>query len=262
MQAEPLEARPGSVVRWSAEDVGGDRVRACRIDGVDVVPVAGECFFPIDLLAEGELLAERLSELPSGGRIDRVWLRVSDDYPYPEQHIRLQSNRHVDLDPADSARAARESARIAELWELRTPRRFTLPLGAPLRQLPAGGRFGSRRFYNGQPRSPHTGADFAADTGTPVLATADGTVALAEEHFFGGKSVFLDHGDGLISMALHLSEISVEPGQMVRQGEVIGEVGSTGRSTGPHLHFGLRWRGARVDPQLLLAGPDALPRIP
>ncbi|MEM1250263.1 MAG: M23 family metallopeptidase, partial [Acidobacteriota bacterium] len=129
---------------------------------------------------------------------------------------------------------------------------FQLPLAQPLERLPRGGRFGARRIINGEPRSPHTGADYAANQGTPVLAAADGVVRLAEEHFFGGNSVFLDHGDGLITMYLHLHEIFVDPGESVTRGSVIGTVGSTGRSTGPHLHFGIRWRGARVDPAFLL----------
>jgi murein DD-endopeptidase MepM/ murein hydrolase activator NlpD len=86
-----------------------------------------------------------------------------------------------------------------------------------------------------------------------VVATADGVVVLAEDHFFGGKSVFLDHGDGLISMYMHLSEIAVAREAVVVRGQVIGRVGATGRVSGPHLHFGFRWRGASIDPEVLLA---------
>ena len=97
------------------------------------------------------------------------------------------------------------------------------------------------------------GRTTARTTGTPVLAAAPGVVALAEEHFFGGNSVFIDHGDGLFTMYLHLSEILVKPGQEVRAGDRVGLVGATGRASGPHLHFGVRWRGARIDPAVLLA---------
>ena len=83
-------------------------------------------------------------------------------------------------------------------------------------------------------------------------------VGLAEEHFFSGRSIFVDHGNGLVSMYFHLDEIFVRPGQQVTRGAVIGTVGSSGRSTGPHLHFGLRWLGARIDPQQLLGSPEAL----
>jgi murein DD-endopeptidase MepM/ murein hydrolase activator NlpD len=95
-----------------------------------------------------------------------------------------------------------------------------------------------------------------------VLAIADGRVALAADFFFSGGSVFLDHGDGLISMYFHLEEWTVEEGGEVRRGEVIGKVGQTGRATGPHLHMGARWRGARIDPMLLLAPPEQIPTLP
>ncbi len=86
-------------------------------------------------------------------------------------------------------------------------------------------------------------------------------MVLAEEHFFAGNSVFVDHGDGLISMSFHMSRIDVTAGETVRRGQRLGTVGATGRATGPHLHFGLRWHGARVDPALLLGDPDAVPAI-
>jgi murein DD-endopeptidase MepM/ murein hydrolase activator NlpD len=87
-------------------------------------------------------------------------------------------------------------------------------------------------------------------------------VALAGDFFFSGGSVFLDHGDGLISMYFHLQELAVEQGRDVKRGEVIGSVGQTGRATGPHLHMGLRWRGARIDPSLLLVSTEQIPTIP
>ncbi|MCY3927496.1 MAG: M23 family metallopeptidase [Acidobacteria bacterium] len=120
--------------------------------------------------------------------------------------------------------------------------------------MPAGGRFGAKRIINGEPRSPHTGADYAVPRGTPVLAVGDAVVALTGEFFFSGNAVFLDHGNGLISMYFHLHEVFVKQGEEVTRGSRLGSVGSTGRSTGPHLHFGIRWQGARVDPALLL-GP-------
>ncbi len=115
--------------------------------------------------------------------------------------------------------------------------------------------FGSRRVINGEPRAPHTGVDISLPEGTPVRAIADGVVALASEQFFGGRSVVIDHGGGVFSLYYHLRRYAVEEGRRVCRGEPIGEVGATGRATGPHLHFGVRVPGGRVDPSLLFALP-------
>jgi murein DD-endopeptidase MepM/ murein hydrolase activator NlpD len=245
-----IEVRPGTVVRWSGE------ATRCRADGASWAPLEGACYFPIDLLAQGALTVERTR----AGRAERRVLKVGE-YPYPEQRIEIQDQSKVDLSPADLARAEREEQAVARLFTLATPRRFNLPLGRPLTDLPAGGRFGSRRWFNGQPRNPHTGADFTAAAGTPVLAVADGRVVLAAEHFFSGNSVFLDHGDGLITMYFHLSRIGVKPGQVVKRGEELGRVGATGRASGPHLHVGVRWHGARIDPEQLLTAPQSFPAV-
>jgi murein DD-endopeptidase MepM/ murein hydrolase activator NlpD len=247
-----LTVRPGGLVRW-----GGGGTTACGVAGERWEPVDGECFFPVDLLAPaGEVEVVRWR----GEEASRAVVRVGE-YPYAVQHLTLEDDSRVHPSAGDLARIEREAARVAALWGLRTPRRFTLPLAPPLAELPAGGRFGARRVINGEPRSPHSGADYAAAAGTPVRAVAPGRVVLAEEHFFAGNSVFLDHGDGLVSMVFHLSRIEVAPGDEVAAGEVVGRVGSTGRSTGPHLHFGVRWRGARVDPEVLLAPPEGLPAL-
>jgi murein DD-endopeptidase MepM/ murein hydrolase activator NlpD len=239
-----LEARPGTVVRWRAP-----ATTECRADGRVFSPHGEVCYFPVDLERTGEIAIERVRD----GAVERAVVAIGD-YPYTVQHVTLPTDRHVDLDPADQARAERERQRIDAVFARSSgARRFELPLHAPLARLQSQGSFGKRRIFNGQPRSPHTGEDYRASTGTTVLAAAPGTVALAEDHFFGGRSVFVDHGDGLISMYLHLSEIAVEAGQEVRAGDVVGRVGATGRASGPHLHFGLRWRGARVDPAVLLA---------
>jgi len=112
--------------------------------------------------------------------------------------------------------------------------------------------FGLNRIINGQQRSQHTGVDLRAEAGTSVLASNDGVVVLVDELFFSGKSVILDHGWGLYSMYFHLSETLVKEGDLVRTGAMLGRVGSTGRSTGPHLHWGVIINGARVDPFSLL----------
>lgn len=128
---------------------------------------------------------------------------------------------------------------------------------------PAQGRisgvFGSQRILNGRPRSPHSGLDIAAPIGTPILATADGVVSLVHDGMIlTGKTIMIDHGFGLDSVYIHMSEIKVEEGQRVQQGDEIGAIGMTGRTNGPHLHFGISWYGARMDPQTVMA---ALPAV-
>jgi murein DD-endopeptidase MepM/ murein hydrolase activator NlpD len=248
-----VEAAPGTIVRWDASESD-----ACGMDGRRWSPLAGACWFAIDLLREEPSIT--VSRWTAGAE-QRAEIRLVE-YPYPVQKITLQDDSRVNLSSENLERVAAERRRIAALWELEGPPRFDLPLASPLRTRGGSGRFGSRRFFNGQPRSPHTGADYAAAAGEPVFAVADGRVALADDLFFSGMSVFIDHGDGLVSMYFHLSELAVEPGAEVESGQRIGGVGQTGRASGPHLHFGIRWKGARVDPELLLGSPASLPTLP
>ncbi|MGD9850401.1 MAG: M23 family metallopeptidase [Nitrospirales bacterium] len=166
---------------------------------------------------------------------------------YTVQKLTLPKNK-VDLDSKTLKRVKAEQQELAgafhhigaaPLWD--GP--FLEPVAGKIT-----GVFGSRRVINGQPRRPHTGEDIAAPTGTPVLAINTGNVVLAVDHFFSGKGVVLDHGLGLFSMYFHLSEIEVKTGQPVQKGEAIGKVGASGRATGPHLHWGIRLNGSRVNP--------------
>jgi murein DD-endopeptidase MepM/ murein hydrolase activator NlpD len=244
-------ARPGTVVRWP-----GEGLEWCEVGGRRFPPLDGACVYPVDLLrAAGPL------ELARGrtGRRETTTLHVGR-FDYPIQKLTLPPHM-VELSPEDLARVERENREMARLWSREGPRRFTLPLGAPLDPLPQGGRFGHRRIINGRPRSPHGGRDYSAADGTPVLAAADGEVAMVADQFFGGNAVFIDHGDGLVSMYMHMSRVDVAEGQAVLRGGRVGAVGSTGRATGPHLHFGVRWHGARVDPALLLGKPEAFPAV-
>ncbi len=123
------------------------------------------------------------------------------------------------------------------------------------------GSFGSQRVLNGTPRAPHAGWDIAAPIGTPVHASADGVVSLAKEMLvMTGDTVMINHGFGLQTMYIHMSKILVADGQAVKQGDVIGEVGMTGRANGPHLHFAASWFNARLDAETLLAALPAPPR--
>jgi murein DD-endopeptidase MepM/ murein hydrolase activator NlpD len=243
--------RPGSIVRW-----GGGEALQCRQGGESFAPLSGACDFPVDLLATGTMVVERRTA--SG--LERRTLRLAD-YPYPTESLTGVEEKYVSPPAGELARIEREKQETGALFRLRSPRAFSLPLAAPLAVLPEGGRFGARRIFNGEARSPHGGTDFKAATGTVVYAAADGVVALASEQYFAGKAVYLDHGDGLVTMTFHLSEILVKTGATVRRGQPIGKVGATGRVTGPHLHFGVRWRGAKVDPQLLLADPATWPAV-
>ena len=123
--------------------------------------------------------------------------------------------------------------------------------------LPVQGRvfpnFGERRFFNNKPRSQHSGVDIASPKGTPVIASNSGSVALASHLYFAGNTVIIDHGLGVFSLYCHFSEISVKRGQKVEKGDIVGKIGSTGRVTGPHLHWSVRIRGSRVDPNAMLS---------
>jgi murein DD-endopeptidase MepM/ murein hydrolase activator NlpD len=238
-------------VRWA-----GEGIEACQLGARRFAPIAEACLYPVDLLhPAGPLTLLRWR----AGRREQASVLVGR-FDYPLQKLTLPPGM-VELAPQDAARVRREQAQVAPLWARDGARLFALPLGAPLAALPEGGRFGNRRIINGRPRSPHGGSDFSVPAGTPVLAAADGEVVLVAEHFFGGRSVFLDHGDGLITMYFHLSRIDVAEGRQLKRGECLGAVGSSGRATGPHLHFGVRWRGARIDPSLLLGDPARIPAV-
>lgn len=171
---------------------------------------------------------------------------------YEAQHITLANKRQVNPNKQDLARFSRELAEQTAAYQIYTP-------GVPSNVImdhPVPGRlsspFGLRRFFNGEERNPHSGLDFAAPTGTPVKAPASGKVILIGDYFFNGRTVFLDHGQGMISMFCHLSAIDVVLGQNVARGEVIAKVGATGRATGPHLHWNMSLNNARVDPAIFI----------
>lgn len=172
---------------------------------------------------------------------------------YEEQHITLKDQRMVTPPEEDLRRINKEATHQRALYA-----RWVANSEPPLRfRLPVEGResssFGLKRFFNGEPRNPHSGLDLAAPLGTPVLAPAPGTVIDTGDYFFNGRTVFLDHGQGLISMYCHLDEIRVEKGMTVAAGDVLGTVGKSGRATGPHLHWTVSLNDARVDPRLFLA---------
>lgn len=171
---------------------------------------------------------------------------------YPEQHITLKNKRQVNPEPQDLKRIDRELAEQIKAYRSFSP---VLPsnliLDKPVNG-PLSSKFGVRRFFNGEERNPHAGLDFAVPAGTPIKTPANGKVILVGDYFFNGRTVFVDHGQGFISMFCHMSKIDVKPGQALRRGEVVGRVGSTGRATGPHMHWNVSLNDARVDPAIFI----------
>lgn len=169
------------------------------------------------------------------------------EHHFPEQRLTLPQGM-VTPDRAALERHAREKVQVEEaLGMTLSERLWSLPLHRPV-QGDVSSVYGLKRVLNGEPRSPHRGMDFRGAEGSPVKAAGPGRVLLTAEHYFAGESVYLDHGQGLVSMYFHLSAIDVAEGETVQQGKVIGRIGQTGRATGPHLHFGLSILGQLVDP--------------
>ncbi len=172
---------------------------------------------------------------------------------YPEQHITLKDKSRIELSAANLARAKREIANIRKLklhWRETQNTDLALMVPSPGE---LSSRFGLRRFFNDEPRSPHAGLDVAVASGTPVKASAKGKVLATGDYFFNGKTVFVDHGNGLITMVCHLERIDVQTGEMVNKGQQLGLSGKTGRATGPHLHWSVVLNGAMVDPELFIS---------
>ncbi len=181
----------------------------------------------------------------------RLSFQVTDK-AYETQHITIKDKRKVNPEKRDMERIGRESKKIKTAlrhWSENeaVDLEFIKPVDGPY-----SSPFGLRRYFNEQPRKPHSGLDIAAPEGTPIVAPAAGTIIDTGDYFFNGNTVFIDHGQGLVTMYCHLSRIDVEPGQAVATGEPIGQVGMTGRVTGPHLHWGVSMNDARVDPMLFL----------
>ena len=175
------------------------------------------------------------------------------DKKYEEQHITLKNKRMVNPYAKDITRIRSEQARSRKAfasWDAARDAQldFRLPVNGRL-----SGTFGKRRFFNEQPRRPHSGLDIAAAKGTEIHAPAAGKVIETGNYFFNGNTVFIDHGEGLVSMYCHLDSIAVTTGQEVARGELIARVGMTGRVTGPHLHWSVSLNNTRIDPALFLS---------
>lgn len=194
---------------------------------------------------------QQLTVQQPGGSLERHFFTLQDKQ-YTAQYITLKNKRHVNPNPQDLERIYRE--RDLKRQAMQTFRSvqdpdmaFDWPVIGRI-----SGEFGKRRFFNKQPRKPHSGLDIAVPKGTPVKAPADGRVVLTNDFFFSGNCIYIEHGQGLISFYAHLDKIAVKDGQEVKKGEIIGQVGATGRVTGPHLHWGVSLNRAWVDPMLFV----------
>ncbi|EHA1066848.1 TPA: M23 family metallopeptidase [Aeromonas hydrophila] len=171
---------------------------------------------------------------------------------YREQHIKLKNSRQVNPLAEDMTRINRELAEQTRAYQTFSPTQpsnllFDKPVEGPL-----SSPFGLRRFFNGEERNPHSGLDFAVGAGTPIKSPAAGKVILIGNYFFNGNTVFVDHGQGLISMFCHMSKVDVKLGQSLPRGGIVGRVGATGRATGPHMHWNVSLNDARVDPAIFI----------
>ena len=209
--------------------------------GVDLEKAPGDYEFSVSATMENGEHAECTAALTvRAGKFATESLTVQKQFVEPNER--------------QAQRAVAEQEKLRQIFDHITPEKlwhgpFRLPLSGGVR----GTNFGKRRILNGQPRSPHTGADFPAPTGTPIHATQSGRVVLAEELYFSGNTVIIDHGLGIYSLYGHLSATDVAVGDSVKAGAVIGKVGATGRVTGPHLHWGVTVNKARVNPIQLVA---------
>jgi len=250
----PVSAPPGGLVRWSAPGT-----LHCAMKGRSWAALGETCYYPIDLQQPPGAIS-----VARWGTGARQYSRISvEAFDYGAEDIQLPDIPQAHPSPEDLKRNMRDRVLESKIWIRKEgPAKFTLPLGPPARPFPKGKSFGVKRSYNGKPEDqPHTGTDYPTPVGSPVIAVADGTVVLAADLFYSGNSVFIDHGDGMVSMYFHLSDINVTAGEEVKKGHTLGKVGSTGRATGPHLFFGIRWHGARINPDLVLEDPAKIPEV-
>ncbi len=186
-----------------------------------------------------------------GIRTENIQTFTVEPREFPTRQLRV-APQFVNPPPSVQQRIDRERRQLGALFRAVVPEPRWGSFVRPIEVSVVSG-FGVRSVYNGEPRAPHTGADFASPSGTPVLAPGGGRVVLAEPLYFTGNTVMIDHGVGLVSLLAHLSRIDVRVGADVAAGAPVGLVGATGRATGPHLHWTVRLQGARVDPLSVIA---------
>jgi len=247
----------GGVARWSGADA-----RECGIYGKRYAALDGVCYYPVDMKTKPGVHEVALWDAAGVQKVGALKVEMRE---CTDTEITLDKLEYIDISAENRARADKERASVltAVKGEADVHPRFTLPLGPPA--VGAGTKdrsdFCELRIYNGKLRSRHSGLDYLIGTGVAASSPADGKVVLAEDHFYSGKAVMVDHGGGLVTMVFHLDEIAVKSGDDVKRGAKLGTVGESGRTTGPHLHFGARWQGQRIDAAALLGDPAKLPGI-
>lgn len=192
----------------------------------------------------------RYQDTANPGKDKEVAIKVEPKI-YPEQRIKMKQKKYVSPDKEQLARIKKEKKHMGKLFKIWRDTNVSVDLAWPV-DGPVSSPFGLRRFFNDQPRNPHSGLDIAAPEGTDIVLPLHGEIIDTGDYYFNGKTVFVDHGQGVISMFNHLSKITVKEGDKLLKGEKIGEVGKTGRVTGPHLHWSLSLNETRVDPLLFL----------
>ena len=247
----------GEVARWA-----GNCLR-CSFEKRSWAAVNGTCYYPVDMDMKAGTYT--ISRRTTGGKLESAKLTVAEKPCVQEDITNFPKKEYINVSAENQARAAKEAARVNPLISYKAdvrPAVFDLPVGKPANPFPKGeGNFGACRTFNGQPRDRHTGQDYPVGEGKSVLSTGNGRVLLAANLFYSGNAVFIDHGNGLITEYFHLKSYTVKPDQTVTKGQKIGLVGETGRVTGPHLHFGVRWHGACINPGYLLIDPSEMAEV-
>jgi murein DD-endopeptidase MepM/ murein hydrolase activator NlpD len=258
LTVETRAFRPGELLLITVAGHDAKSAPEARLNGrsLSLFPGASTgtwlAFAGLDLdIATGTIVLDAVLRPPGGEPTRRSETFIVEPGAFTSVEITVEQ-KFVTPAKNDAERAESESAKLHKIFTRTEEKRlFEGRFDSPIPGA-ATARFGERRVFNGQPRAPHSGMDLKARLGAPVRAPAAGRVLLADSLFFAGKSIILDHGWGLTTQYSHLSKYLVKPGDIVKKGRIIGHVGATGRVTGPHLHWSLKFRDARIDPYSLV----------